>query len=341
MKILNEIFKKIRLSLLNGYGFFRQHPLSIIYFFLFIASLCFLIIGIITIRNNQTIGIKYFGIAFSGFVAFGTILLALSTFDASSDKKRQLYDRFKKEHLDDIRDNCLRPILGRINDKYYNYPGFVIRNDQVLDEVLLQQMFNNPITPCDRETIFDSKYNEIVNNNLYHDLKNHEITKDIPGDSGDFKNILGLIKKNCPIYLENLIELIKRIKLSDEFEELENRLKSNPKHQITFDNIKNNCVKLIVAITLDYTDLKEFSTAYGWAYYNKELENIEKIGAIFKNSNEVDLIKTIDLIKTAKDEVKEKVDKLNEKINGILDDKTLMLDDECDYLKKIHAQIYQ
>ncbi len=204
MKILNKIFKKIRL-LLNGYGFFRQHPLLTISFLLPIASLLFLIIGIINItRDNQTIGIDYFGIAFSGFVAFGTILLALSTFDASSDKKRQLYDRFKKEHLEAIKDTILKPILDRINDKYYNYPGFVIRNDQVLDEVLLQQMFNDPITPCDRETIFDSNYKVIVNSHLYHDLKNHEITKDIPGD---FENILGLIKKKCPIYLENLREL--------------------------------------------------------------------------------------------------------------------------------------
>ncbi len=224
-------FKKIGLLLL------------IICFLLFIASLYFLIAGINNIHNNQTIGIEYIGIAFSGFVAFGTILLVLATF----------------------------------------------------------------------YTLFESK-----------------ITGGIPDD---FQNILDLIIKNYPKYLKNLIKLIKRIKSSDEFNELENRLKLNPNYKDIFylKKIKDDYIKLIVLITLDYTNLKyTFPNLYDLAYNDKEYDNIEKIGTILKNSKEVTLTKTNSL----KYEVKEKVEKLNKKINGILNDNTLILD-ECDYLKKI------
>ena len=290
--------------------------LSIICPLLFIASLYFLRVGM-------------FGIAFNGFVAFGTILLALSTFYILFESKRQLYDQYRKEHLDEIRNTCLRPILSRINDNDYNYLSFEIKENQVRDEVSLQRELDSPTHSYDREVIFGYNYEKIVNNNLYKDLQNHKITKGIPDD---FKDILNLIIKNYPEYLKNLIKLIERIKSLDKFKEFENRLKLNP----NYEYIKNNYFRLIVVITLDYPNVKrDFPNDYNLAYNNKELENIEKIGAIFKDSNEVNLIKT------AKDEVKEKVEKLKEKIEGILDDKSLMLDDECDYLKKMHAQIYQ
>ena len=268
-------FKKIRLLLL------------IICFLLFIASFYFLNAGINTISNNQTIGIEYLGIAFSGFVAFGTILLALSTFYTLFESKRkdekiekQLYDQYMEKHLDEIRNTCLRPILGEINDKYSNYPSFEIKENQVLDEEFLQQEFDRPRHPYDREFIFGYNYQEIVNNNLYKDLQNHKITIGIPDD---FKNILGLIIKNYPKYLENLIKLIKRIKSLDEFNELENRLKLNPNYKDIFylKNIKDEYIKLIALITLDYPDLKyAFPNSYDLAYNNKEYENVEKIGAM-------------------------------------------------------------
>ena len=285
---------------------------------LLIASLCFLIIGM-------------FSVAFNGFVAFGTILLALSTFCTLFENKRQLYDRFRKEHLDDIRDNCLKLILNKINNNYYNETSFEIKKDQGLDEKFFQQELDRPTHSYDKEIIFGYRYKEIVHNNLYNDLQNHEITKGIPND---FENILDLIVENYPKYLENLIKLIKSIKSSGEFKEFENKLNGSD-----YEYIKNNYFRLIVVITLDYPDVKhDFSNDYKLAYDNKELENIEEIVTIFKNSDEANLIKTA---KDEKDEVKEKVEKLNEKINGILNDKSLMLDDECDYLKKMHAQIYQ
>ena len=318
-------FKKIGLLLL------------IICFLLFIASFYFLTAGINTIRNNQTLGIEYIGIAFSGFVAFGTILLALATFYTLFESKRkdekiekQLYDQYREKHLDEIRNTCLRPILGTINDTYNNNaPFFEIKENQGLDEEFLQQDFDRPRHSYDKEIIFGYNYQEIVNNNLYKDLQNHKITIGMPDD---FENVLNLIIKNYPKYLENLIKLIKRIKLADEFNKLENRLKLNPNYKDIFylKKIKDEYIKLIVLITLDYPNLKyTFPNSYDLAYNGKEYENIEKIGAIFKNSEEVNLIKT------AKYEVKEKVEKLNKKINGILNDNTLMLD-ECDYLKKIH-----
>ena len=318
-----ESFKKIGLLLL------------IICFLLFIASFYFFIVGINNAYNNQTNGIEYIGIAFSGFVAFGTILLALATFYTLFESKRkdekiekQLYDQYKERHLDEIRNTCLRSILGEINDKYSNYPSFEIKENQGLDEEFLQHDFDRPRHSYDSEFIFGYNYREIVNNNLYNDLKNHKITIDIPDD---FKNILDLIIKNYPIYLKNLIKLIKKVKSLEEFNELENRLKSNPNYNDVnyLERIKEDYCKLIILISLGYLNLKyTFPNLYDMAYNDKEYGNIEKIGDILKNSDEVNLIKT------SKYEVKEKVEKLNKKINGILNDNTLMLD-ECDYLKKI------
>lgn len=317
-------FKKIGLLLL------------IICFLLFIASLYFLIAGINNIHNNQTIGIEYIGIAFSGFVAFGTILLVLATFYTLFESKRkdekiekQLYDQYRERHLDEIRNTSLSPILGKINDTYYqNAPFFEIKENQGLDEEFLQQDFDRPRHSYDKEIIFDYNYKEIVNNNLYKDLQNHKITIGIPDD---FNNVLDLIMKNYPKYLKNLIELIKRIKLSDKFNELENRLKLNPNYKDIFylKKIKDDYIKLIVLITLDYLNLKYlFPNSYDLAYNDKEYENIEEIGAILRNSEEVKIMKT------AKYEVKEKVEKLANKIKEILKDNTLVLD-ECDYLKGI------
>ena len=318
-----ESFKKIGLLLL------------IICFLLFIASFYFFIVGINNAYNNQTNGIEYIGIAFSGFVAFGTILLALATFYTLFESKRkdekiekQLYDQYKEGHLDEIRNTCLRPILGKINDTYYNNSFFEIKENRGLDEEFLQRDFDSPRHSYDKEIIFDCNYREIVNNYLYNDLQNHQITKNIPDN---FQNILELIIEKYPIYLKNLIKLIKKVKSLDEFNELENRLKSNRNYKDVnyLKRIKEDYCKLIILISLGYLNLKYmFPNLYDLAYNDKEFENIEKIGAILKNSNEVNLIKT------AKYEVKEKVEKLNKKINGILNDNVLMLN-ECDYLKKI------
>ena len=163
-------------------------------------------------------------------------------------------------------------------------------------------------------------------------MPNHKITRNIPDN---FQNILELIIETYPLYLKNIIKLIKKVKLLDEFNELENRLKSNPNYNDVnyLKRIKEDYCKLIILISLGYLNLKyTFPNLYDLAYDDKEYENIEKIGAILKNSNEANLIKT------AKYEVKEKVEKLNKKINGILNDNILMLD-ECDYLKKMRNKI--
>lgn len=153
----------------------------------------------------------------NSLVALGTIFLAFATFyslfnaKTEEDKKQKaLLSQFNAEHLGDIKEYCLRQILGEINDKYFNYPSFEIKENQGLDEKSLQQEFDRPRHPYDREFIFGYNYNEIVNNNLYKDLQNHKITIGIPDD---FKNILNLIIKNYPKYLENIIKLIIKNKI--------------------------------------------------------------------------------------------------------------------------------
>jgi hypothetical protein len=168
--------------------------------------------------------------------------------------EKQLYDQYKEGHLDEIRNTCLRPILGKINDTYYNNSFFEIKENRGLDEEFLQRDFDSPRHSYDKEIIFDCNYREIVNNYLYNDLQNHQITKNIPDN---FQNILELIIEKYPIYLKNLIKLIKKVKSLDEFNELENRLKLNPNYKNIFylKTIKDEYIKLIVLITLDYPDL--------------------------------------------------------------------------------------
>ena len=188
MKILNEIFKKIRLLLSNGYGFFRQHPLLTISFLLPIASLLyFLIMGIMnTIHNNQTIGIKYFGIAFSGFVAFGTILLASSTFysikelrNKEENRKNQIIKMFFNQiekHLEDLRIISNRIILDEMqgieifSDTEIQYIFYDFYNIHTVfeDTTGYNSLFSEPTSPC--EPIFRKYYHSFYN--FIQDTKN-------------------------------------------------------------------------------------------------------------------------------------------------------------------------
>ena len=270
-------------------------------------------------------------------VALGTILLALATFfslfgaKTEEDKKQKaLLNQFNADHLSDIKENCLSPMLGLINDYYYNPIRMVcifeIPEQNKSDDESLQKIIDNPTHSWDKEVVYGMNYRAIVNNKLYKDLENHEITEGIPAE---FNKVLELISINCPVYLKNLRKLFKEIKNSKEFKQIMSRIEQKyHSHDAYFLNDrKNDYTRLIILLSIGYSDIEySFSHYFRMAYDDEEYENVKKIGDIFKASNEAKEVLSI------KNKVKTGVESLRGRINSIMD--LDALDDECDYLKQ-------
>lgn len=318
----------------------------VIRIFLIILALVFALSLIITIFYFEKLNCltdlsnsKSVGMFINSLVAFGTISLALATFvslyfsQMKEDKeKKKLLNIFNFEHLNDIKKNLLRPILTKIND---TYPAklFGIKDFQMIDKTFLNGIILGEYKPYNKELVFHESYNNIVRNNLYIDLQNHKITKDIPKD---FDDILKLIVEKYPLYVNNLISLFKKISSLSEFELIKKKFLLNKKYNSdsSLNSAMDDYCKLIVIMSLGYQDLNvQFSDLYNLVDRDGEIENIKKISHDLKNSDEVRLIKTI------KSEVGERVDVINKKIIEILKDNTLILD-ECDYLRQKRI-IYQ
>ena len=203
----------------------------------------------------------------------------------------------------------------------------------MIDKTFLNGIILGEYKPYNKELVFHESYNNIVRNNLYIDLQNHKITKDIPKD---FDDILKLIVEKYPLYVNNLISLFKKISSLSEFELIKKKFLLNKKYNSdsSLNSAMDDYCKLIVIMSLGYQDLNvQFSDLYNLVDRDGEIENIKKISHDLKNSDEVRLIKTI------KSEVGERVDVINKKIIEILKDNTLILD-ECDYLRQKRI-IYQ
>jgi hypothetical protein len=272
----------------------------------------------------------------NSLVALGTISLALATFyslfeaKTEEDKKQKaLLSQFNSEHLSDIKENCLSPMLRLINDYYYQIGMFEISEQNKFDDASLQNIIDSPTHSWDKEVVYGMNYRAIVNNKLYKDLENHKITEGIPAE---FDKVLELISINCPVYRKNLKELFIKIKNPEEFKQIVSRIEQKYTTNDVFDvfflnDRKNDYTRLIILLSLDYSDIKHsFPNYFNMAYNDKEYENVKKIGDIFKSSNEAKEVLSI------KNKVKTGVESLRGRINSIMD--LDALDDECDYLKQ-------
>ncbi|MHB1680769.1 MAG: hypothetical protein ACYCTB_09745 [bacterium] len=319
--------------------------LAILLFITSAISFYFLIKGIINYAPNKTQAIQYFGISLSGFVAFGTILLASATFYSLFESKRkdekierQSYNQYKTDHLDAIRVNCLNPIKNKLKN-IQDSELLEIREQEYISEESLRLKLN--ILPYNDKNIFEQHIsivytNYSINDKVCNDIKNH---KDVNGIIGDYYNILKLISEKYLIYLESLLELTKNIKKIPEFQELKNRIKKNyeKKDNTLIESIKQKYFNFIIDVSLqDYRNLADLYSEYP-NYYNlvdndKELENVRKISDILKNSKEGKIAKKI------KYEIKEKIDRLIKKIDNILYN-SYALPDECDILKNRRKEL--
>jgi hypothetical protein len=276
---------------------------------------------------------NYVDILFSGFAAFGTIILATATFISlfitqikDDKKKKEILNQLNIAHLADIKENCLKPMLGLINDYYNNYCMFEISEESKFNDVLLQNELDYPTHFWDKKLVYGGiNYNAIVNNKLYNDLEYHKITK---GIVHEFHNFLELIISNCMQYKESLKELFIKIKNYEEFKQLVLRIeqKDKAKNTILLNDTKYDYIRLIIIISLGYSDIEYvYQNYFKMAYDIGEYENIKNIGNFYKESNEVKKILLL------KNEVKSNYEPLRKKIIHILNYEDLL--DECDYLK--------
>ena len=273
----------------------------------------------------------------NSLVALGTILLALATFyslfeaKTEEDKKQKaLLNQFNSEHLYDIKENCLSPMLGLINNYYYNpirmLCMFEISEQNKFDDASLQYEIDRPTHSWDKEVVCGMDYKTIVNNKLYKDLENHKITKSIPAE---FDKVLELISINCPVYRKNLKELFIKIKNSEEFKQIVSRIEQKYTTNDVFflNDRKNDYIRLIILLSLDYSDIKHsFPNYFNMAYDDGEYENVEKIGNFFKDSDEAKEVLSV------RNKIKTEVESLRERINNIIGSDVVL--DECDYLKQ-------
>ncbi|MHB1546411.1 MAG: hypothetical protein ACYCSB_01160 [bacterium] len=269
----------------------------------------------------------------NSLVALGTILLASATFFSlfmtkikDDIKQKTLLSQLNMEHLSDIKENCLRPMLGLINDNYYNYSMFEISEQNKFTDISIQTEIDRPTHSWDKEVIYGINYNIVVNNRLYKDLENHKITEHIPAE---FHSVLELIIKNYPIYLKNISDLFRKIKEFNEFKELASQIEQKHKNQdkSSLDDLKDEYIRLIILLSLNYPNIKYYFQNYFYMAYNDgEYENVRKISDIFKNGHEVKEILSI------KNKVRAKVEVLRERTENILNLDILL--DECDYLKQ-------
>ncbi len=266
--------------------------------------------------------------------AFGTMILALATFASllhankkDKENKEELLNKYKKDHSDNIKENCLLPIFRDITDRYYNSFYFEINERQNLfdEQGLKSDFFNNPFSSYDEEAVF-SKYNEITGNGLCKDLEKCKITKDI---FVDYRNILILIHKKAPIFLADLVDFILKIKSLPQYKELTARLLNeftkrnlNVNVNVFTNSIEEPFFNFILASALSLEDdryLKQkFPNRFRTIYYNNGLEAVKEIINVLKNHDYTK--KLIDI----KYEVKEKVDGLRDKINSLLDNNVLL-----------------
>jgi hypothetical protein len=275
----------------------------------------------------------------TSLVALGTILLASATFVSlfeakmEEDKRKEaLLSQFNAEHLYDIKENCLRPMLGLINDYYYNICMFEISEQYKFDDASIQNETDRPTHSWDKEVVYGMNYKTIVDNKLYKDLKNHNITKSIPTE---FDNVLELIVSNYPVYLKNLAEFFKKIKNSEEFRPIASRIEQKYKtNDVYFLNgRKGDYIRLIIILSLYYPDIEHyFYNYFNMSYDDEEYENVKKIGDIFKASDEAKEVLSV------KNIVKQGVESLRGRINNIIDLDVVL--DECDHLKQKRI-IYQ
>ena len=271
----------------------------------------------------------------NSLVASGTIFLAFATFyslfnvKTEEDKKQKaLLSQFNAEHLYDIKENCLSPMLRLIND-YYNFGGmmFEISEQYKFDDVSIQNETGRPTHSWDKEVVYGMNYKTIVNNRLYNDLENHKITKDIPDE---FQYVLELFVGNCPVYLNNLKELFIKIKNFEELGQIASRIEQKYKINDVYylNSRKGDYIRLIILLSLYYTDIEHsFQNYFYMAYNDGEYENVKKIGDIFKDSYEAKEVLSV------KNKVKTGVESLRERIKNIIENSDV-LKDECDYLKQ-------
>ena len=280
----------------------------------------------------------------NSLVATGTILLATTTFitlfvnKIDYDKKQKtLLNQFNIEHLNDIKENCLRSILGEVIDQYYNYHFFELLDENKIPTIeYLRELISAPTHSWDEEIIFGSRYNEIISNKCFRDLENHKITNGIPAD---FEKVLKLINVNYPNYLNNFMILIKKIESKDSYIQIKKNVESSI---TTSDEVYggkeqklqtlNIYLKLIILISLDIQNIKyKFPNLFNVAYRNGVYEDLDKIGKEINNSEEIKAVLSV------KNEVKQKVEMICERIKNIIDIDILL--DECEYLKQKKAAL--
>lgn len=303
----------------------------IILAFVFFLSLIMMIIYLEKLdylkdlNNSNSVGIFIYSL-----VAVGTISLAITTFislhssQMKEDKeKERLLNQFNMDHLSDIKENCLSPMLRLITDNYYNYSMFEISEQHKFTDISIQTVIDRPTHSWDKKAIYDVNYRNIISNKSYNDLENHKITKHIPAE---FHSVLESIIENYPVYFKNISELFKKIKELKEFEELASRIEQKHKD---LPNLKDDYIRLIILLSLNYPDIEyKFCNYFYMSYDDGEYENVKKISNTVKNSYEVKEILSV------KNKVELKVKALIKRIDKISDPNTFTLLDECAYLKR-------
>ena len=306
-----------------------------IVFAVVIASLYFIKINFFfNLSNNY-----YVNIFINSLVAFGTIALSIATFyslyyslQRETKKNKQLLNQYNEEHLIDIK-NFLISLKNFILYKYNNDTFLNINQDMLFDENSLKNRIISERHSYDESAIYNYEYDEIVNNKFYKDLKNHEISKDIPEKLESFLNS---IKNNTPEYIKGLSKIIVEIKKLQEYNILEKKINNKykvPSVNLLIDiSIKESYI-LILALIFGYDIKNSFATYYD--ILKREINGlgeIEKIAEIIKNNDVV--INTINY----RNEIINRFNELFADIKNVSEYDDLL--DECDYLKRKRETLY-